>query len=257
MKKFTIASQRMISSKKDYLNENVVKVDCMVNSRDHPIEIEDDEVFEGKKFIYDEVKKENYVSDSDFEVRSITRSRKLVNRSVRKVSKTFVSEHEFSSDSDFEDGSGSSVKRVDNIADKKVKKKMELHSDKIKSLYSRVSLHSIYGVVKSMNHKQKECVRSLGFGSLIDMKTQSIPAKLCYFVVDSFDPLEMVIKTEVSNILVTREDVNRVLGLPMGVDQLNSVDLRGNEEWYEIWKDQFKKSLSLITPNDVVYKIIE
>ncbi|CAI9284774.1 unnamed protein product [Lactuca saligna] len=278
MKKFTIASQRMISRKKDYLNENVVKVDCMVNSRDHPIEIEDD-VSEGKKFIYDEVKKENdespieiyssnsrnktidisssnswkkkkprnnvsqydyssmkkrkhglfgrlnskssnsedYVSDSDFEVRSITRSRKLVNRSVRKVSKTFVSEHEFSSDSDFEDGSSSSVNRVDNIADKKVKKKMELHSDKIKSLYFRVSLHSIYGVVKSMNHKQKECVRSLGFGSLIDMKTQSIPAKLCYFVVDSFDPLEMVIKTEVSNILVTMEDVNRVLGLPMGV----------------------------------------
>ncbi|CAI9259225.1 unnamed protein product [Lactuca saligna] len=309
MKKFTITSQRMISRKKDYLNENVVKVDCMVNSRDHPIEIEDDEVSKGKKFIYDEVKKENdespieiyssnsrnktidisssnswkkkkprnnisqsdyssmkkrkhglfgrlnskssdledYVSDSDYEVRSITRSRKLVNRSVRK----------FSSDSDFEDGSSSSVKMVDNIADKKVKKKMELHSDKIKSLYSRVSLHSIYGVVKSMNHKQKECVRSLGFGSLIDMKTQSIPTKLCYFVVDLFDPLEMVIKTEVSNILVTREDVNRVLGLPMGVDQLNSVDLRGNEEWYEIWKYQFKKSLSLITPNDVVYKIIE
>ncbi|CAI9266192.1 unnamed protein product [Lactuca saligna] len=309
----------MVSRKKDYLNENVVKVDCIVNSRDHPIEIEDDEVSEGKKFIYDEVKKENdespieiyssnsrnktidisssdswkkkkprnnviqsdyssmkkrkhglfgrlnskssdsedYVSDSDYEVRSITRSRKLVNRSDRKVSKTIVSEHEFSSDSDFEDGSSSSVKRVDNIADKKVKKKMELHSDKIKSLYSRVSLHSIYGVVKSMNHKQKECVRNLGFGSLIDMKTQSIPAKLCYFVVDSFDPLEMVIKTEVSNILVTREDVNRVLGLPMRIDQLNSVDLRGNEEWYEIWKDQFKKPLSLITPNDVVYKIIE
>ncbi|CAI9294126.1 unnamed protein product [Lactuca saligna] len=309
----------MVSRKKDYLNENVVKVDCIVNSRDHPIEIEDDEVSEGKKFIYDEVKKENdespieiyssnsrnktidisssdswkkkkprnnviqsdyssmkkrkhglfgrlnskssdsedYVSDSDYEVRSITRSRKLVNRSDRKVSKKIVSEHEFSSDSDFEDGSSSSVKRVDNIADKKVKKKMELHSDKIKSLYSRVSLHSIYGVVKSMNHKQKECVRNLGFGSLIDMKTQSILAKLCYFVVDSFDPLEMVIKTEVSNILVTREDVNRVLGLPMGIDQLNSVDLRGNEEWYEIWKDQFKKSLSLITPNDVVYKIIE
>ncbi|CAI9268466.1 unnamed protein product [Lactuca saligna] len=202
-------------------------------------------------------RKHDYVSDSDYEVRSITRSRKLVNRSDRKVSKTIVSEHEFSSDSDFEDGSSSSVKRVDNIADKKVKKKMELHSDKIKSLYSRVSLHSIYGVVKSMNHKQNECVRNLGFGSLIDMKTQSIPAKLCYFVVDSFDPLEMVIKTEVSNILVTREDVNRVLGLPMGIDQLNSVDLRGNEVWYEIWKDQFKKPLSLITPNDVVYKIIE
>ena len=59
MKKFTIASQRMVSRKKDYLNENVVKVDCMVNSRDHPIEIEDDEVSEGKKFIYDEVKKES------------------------------------------------------------------------------------------------------------------------------------------------------------------------------------------------------
>lgn len=149
------------------------------------------------------------------------------------------------------------MKRVDKIAYKKVKKKMELNCAKIKSLYSCVSLHSIYGVVNSMNHNQKECVRSLGFGSLIDMKTQSILAKLCYFVVDSFDPLEMVIKTEVSNILVTREDVNRVLGLPMGVDQLNSVDLRGNEEWYEIWKDQFKKPLSLITPNDTVYKIIE
>ncbi|CAI9298456.1 unnamed protein product [Lactuca saligna] len=242
----------MVSRKKGYLNENVDKVDCMVNFHDHPIEIEDDEVSEGKKFRSDEVNNEN--NESPIEINSsnsmkktidisssnswkkkkprnnvyhITRSKKLVNRSDRKFSKTIVSEHglyidnvgvDFSIDSDFEDGTSSSVKRVDKIGDKKVKKKMELNCAKIKSLYSLVSLHSIYGVVNSMNHNKKECVRSLGFGSLIDMKTQSIPAKLCYFVLDSFDPLEMVIKNEVSNILVTREDVNRVLGLPIGVD---------------------------------------
>ncbi|CAH1428694.1 unnamed protein product [Lactuca virosa] len=168
----------MVSRKKDSLNDNVDKVDFMVNSRDHPIEIDDDEVSEEEKFQSGEVKKENYLSDSDFEVRSITRSRKLVNRSDKKFSKRIVYEHDFSSDSDFEDGISSSVKRMDKIADKKVKKKW-------------------------------------------------------------------------------REDVNRVLGLHMGVDQLNGVDVRGNEEWYETWKDQFKKPLSLITPTDIVYKIIE
>ncbi|CAH1428695.1 unnamed protein product [Lactuca virosa] len=113
----------MVSRKKDSLNDNVDKVDFMVNSRDHPIEIDDDEVSEEEKFQSGEVKKENYLSDSDFEVRSITRSRKLVNRSDKKFSKRIVYEHDFSSDSDFEDGISSSVKRMDKIADKKVKKK--------------------------------------------------------------------------------------------------------------------------------------
>ncbi|CAH1446212.1 unnamed protein product [Lactuca virosa] len=155
MKKFPIASQKMVSRKKDYLNENVDKVDFMVNSRDHPIEIDDDEVSEEENFRSGEVKKENnespieinssnsmkktidisssnswkkkkprnnvyqyvyssmkkrkrglfgrlnskssdtedYLSDSDFEVRSITRSRKLVNRSDKKFSKRIVFEH--------------------------------------------------------------------------------------------------------------------------------------------------------------------
>mgnify|MGYP001598468027 FL=1 len=59
MKKVPRASQRSGTRKKDYLNENVDKVDCMVNSRDHPIEIDVDEVSVGKKFRSDEVKNES------------------------------------------------------------------------------------------------------------------------------------------------------------------------------------------------------
>lgn len=94
----------------------------------------------------------------------------------------------------------------------------------MKALYARASVNSIYGVVKSMNDIQKDCVRRIGFGSLFDMKTQSIPTKLCYYVVDSFDHAEMVIKSECGNIPVTREDVNRVLGLPLGYEQISYLE---------------------------------
>lgn len=120
-----------------------------------------------------------------------------------------------------------------------------------------MSLNSLYGAVNSMNQIQKDCVRRIGFGSLLDMKTQSIPTKLCYFVVDSFDHEEMVIKSNVGNIVVTREEVNKVLGLPLGVEQISCLGVRGNEDWFEMWKDQFKKPLSLVVPSDLVVKIVE
>lgn len=104
----------------------------------------------------------------------------------------------------------------------------------MKTLYARVSLNSIYGAVKSMNDIQKNCVRRIGFGSLLDMNTQSIPTKLCFFVVDSFDHEEMVIKSEGGNIPITREDVNRVLGLPLGFEQICCLGVRGNDDCFQI-----------------------
>ncbi|CAI9266776.1 unnamed protein product [Lactuca saligna] len=66
MKKFPIASLEMVSRKKDYLNENVDKVDFMVNSRDHPIEIDDDEVSEEKEFRSGEVRRRSINSNVGF-----------------------------------------------------------------------------------------------------------------------------------------------------------------------------------------------
>ncbi|CAI9290325.1 unnamed protein product [Lactuca saligna] len=166
-------------------------------------------------------------------------------------------ENDFSSDSDYEEASIKGFKKFIVKSDRKVIKKKAGKSGNVKSLYARVSLNSLYGAVNSMNQIQKDCVRRIGFGSLLDMKTQSIPTKLCYFVVDSFDHEEMVIKSDVGNIAVTREEVNKVLGLPLGVEQISCLGVRGNEDWFEMWKEQFKKPLSLVVPSDLVVKIVE
>ncbi|CAI9266147.1 unnamed protein product [Lactuca saligna] len=136
----------------------------------------------------------------------------------------------FSSDSDYEDATIRSLKKFVGESDKKIKKKKKKDGKvgNVKALYARVSVNSIYGAVKSMNDIQKDCVRRIGFGSLLDMKTQSIPTKLCYFVVDSFDHEEMVIKSVGGNIPVKREDVNRVLGFPLGYEQISCLGVRDN-----------------------------
>lgn len=138
-----------------------------------------------------------------------------------------------------------------------LKKTKEINNGKdFNSLYTRVSPHSLFGAVNSMNENQKKFIKKVGFGPILDMKTQSVPMKLAFFVIDSFDPDQMVIKTPNANIPVTREAVHHVLGLPLGVEQISCLPTRGNEKWYSDWKEQFHKPVGSITPTDVLNQII-
>ncbi|MFS8009077.1 hypothetical protein Hanom_Chr14g01280291 [Helianthus anomalus] len=72
-----------------------------------------------------------------------------------------------------------------------------------------------------MSNKQKQTVQNMGFGSILKIKTDSIPGRLAHFVVDKFNQRDMVIKLSVGNIEVNENVVSGLLGLRNGGVVLN------------------------------------
>ncbi|KAJ0808704.1 hypothetical protein HanPI659440_Chr01g0006301 [Helianthus annuus] len=75
--------------------------------------------------------------------------------------------------------------------------------------------------VNAMSNKQKQTVQNMGFGSILKIKTDSIPGRLAHFVVDHFNQRDMVIKLSVGNIEVNENVVSGLLGLRNGGVVLN------------------------------------
>ncbi|KAJ0780071.1 hypothetical protein HanPI659440_Chr06g0233511 [Helianthus annuus] len=65
----------------------------------------------------------------------------------------------------------------------------------------------------AMSKKQKVVVKKMGFGGILNFKTDSLPSNLSYFVVDKFRGKEMVIKLDVGNIKVDEDVISGLLGL--------------------------------------------
>ena len=53
------------------------------------------------------------------------------------------------------------------------------------SLQTRTSLKLLHTAIHSLSKAQIVCVKEMGFGGLLNMKTDGVPAKLGYYVVNS------------------------------------------------------------------------
>ncbi|CAH1427959.1 unnamed protein product [Lactuca virosa] len=81
---------------------------------------------------------------------------------------------------------------------------------------NRCSPESLVSMILGLSKKQKECVRSMGFGSLLKMKITDIPLKLRFYNLQKFDYERMVIDDEGKELKVTTESVHEMLGIPTG-----------------------------------------
>lgn len=105
---------------------------------------------------------------------------------------------------------------------------------------------------------QANCLKKIGFESLLGMKIDSIPSKLAFYVVDNFDTEKMVIRVPAGEIPVNEDSVSQILGLKNeGLDITN--DIQTPEKWDQVllnWKSQFQNP-SRIRPSDVLDKLIK
>ncbi|KAJ0692411.1 hypothetical protein HanPI659440_Chr15g0585651 [Helianthus annuus] len=82
-----------------------------------------------------------------------------------------------------------------------------------RSIRTRLSPHQMLMGLDAMSKKQKVAVKKIGLGSILNLKTGSLPSKLSHFVVDNFRGKEMVIKLDASNIKVDEDVISGLLGL--------------------------------------------
>ncbi|CAH1422647.1 unnamed protein product [Lactuca virosa] len=107
---------------------------------------------------------------------------------------------------------------------------------------NRCSPESLLSIIFGLSKKQKECVRSMGFGSLLKMKITDIPPKLGFYILQKFDSERMVIDLEGKELKVTAESVHDMLGIPTGGTIHTQLDQWPKDDTsYDEWKKQFKE----------------
>nr|GEZ53309.1 hypothetical protein [Tanacetum cinerariifolium] len=80
----------------------------------------------------------------------------------------------------------------------------------------------------------------IGFSSMIGMASEEIPGKIAHFVVDNFDVDSMKLKLSNSVISITPELVYKILGVPLGGEDINRMNRLGTEDVTTLeWHGQF------------------
>ncbi|KAF5811579.1 hypothetical protein HanRHA438_Chr04g0192801 [Helianthus annuus] len=82
-----------------------------------------------------------------------------------------------------------------------------------RSIRTRLSPHQLLVGLNTLSKQQLVAIKNMGFGSILKLKTDSLPAKMSHFVVDKFSGKDMVIKLNVGNIEVNEIVISGLLGL--------------------------------------------
>lgn len=121
-------------------------------------------------------------------------------------------------------------------------------------LRTRTSPKNLWDTVKALNENQRAAVREIGLGSLLDITLDRIPYKLGFYVVDNLDTTSMTVKLSNGHIPITVASIYRLLGLPIGGLDLNSMaPLIGDADISKPWKRQYTKEM--MRPKDVMNMI--
>nr|GMD06034.1 uncharacterized protein LOC109168056 [Ipomoea batatas] len=110
-------------------------------------------------------------------------------------------------------------------------------------LKSRMSPMELNKLLPKLTGEQKNVVREIGFGSLLEIKLSSLDKMLTTYLVKNFDVYRCALRLEKEEMLLTEDDVESRLGLPKGDIQVvegnnsNATTEYNNlvEEWRVHW----------------------
>ncbi|KAG6426945.1 hypothetical protein SASPL_111184 [Salvia splendens] len=89
-------------------------------------------------------------------------------------------------------------------------------------------------ILKSMNERQKNAVRQLGFGGLLDFDVTSVPGTLAYWLLEHFDHVRcsLLLPNDIELVVETK-DVELVFGFPNGRIKIDRCDLNTGFKYLE------------------------
>ncbi|CAH1440948.1 unnamed protein product [Lactuca virosa] len=109
-----------------------------------------------------------------------------------------------------------------------------------------------------LNEDQRRCVQSIGFGSTLNMQLEKLPRRICYWVVDNYNPTSNSIHVQDQRLLVTREIVHEIYGIPMGDIPMGDPSKANPEnKLVKLWKSQFPKTIKRIQLTHVIDMIVK
>nr|GFC42412.1 hypothetical protein [Tanacetum cinerariifolium] len=129
--------------------------------------------------------------------------------------------------------------RVKNDVSKKKKDSSETKQDWL-SIRTRRSPKVLYNLMKNLSPAQMKDIIDIVFSSMIGMASEEVPGKIAHFVVDNFDDDSMKLKLSNGVISFTAELVYKVLGVPLGGEDINRMNRLGIGDVTTLgWHGQF------------------
>ncbi|KAK9049314.1 hypothetical protein SSX86_031719 [Deinandra increscens subsp. villosa] len=117
------------------------------------------------------------------------------------------------------------------------------------SIDTRMSPKKLYETINILTKSQRAEVRKLRLGHLLKLRMDEIPKKLAHFVVDRFDPKDMVIDLGETKLHINADAVVKVLGLPNSGVLLESSKKKSTSTLVAGWKARY--GTTYISPNQV------
>ncbi|CAH1453883.1 unnamed protein product [Lactuca virosa] len=124
--------------------------------------------------------------------------------------------------------------------------------DSLRYLNTRFPPEHITKTMALLNNDQRKCVESIGFGSAFNIQLEKLPRRICYWVVDNYDPNTNSICVKDKRLVVTRERVHEIYGIPMGDIPMSNPCRANSRKFVKLWKSQFPKSVKRIRLTHVV-----
>ncbi|XP_071725495.1 uncharacterized protein [Rutidosis leptorrhynchoides] len=86
----------------------------------------------------------------------------------------------------------------------------------LQTIRTRQSPISLSNVIRKLSNEQKSDLISMGFECLLDFKIKSLPGRLSFWLVDKFNAENLKLNLGAVELEITKEDVNEILGFPIG-----------------------------------------
>ncbi|VFQ84475.1 unnamed protein product [Cuscuta campestris] len=126
------------------------------------------------------------------------------------------------------------------------------------SLKTRSTPHVLMKAIEGMNDDQRAAVERIGFGSVLKLDIWELPSRLGLWVVSNYDARSSCLKLpDNTKMHITAEDVNTVLGWPIGGERIQNNKRNKDKLLVNEWRLKFDTTGIKITPHDVVEKMLQ
>ncbi|VFQ77925.1 unnamed protein product [Cuscuta campestris] len=126
------------------------------------------------------------------------------------------------------------------------------------SLKTRSTPHVLMNAIERMNDDQRAAVERIGFGSVLKLDIWELPSRLGLWVVSNYDARSSCLKLpDNTKMHITAEDVNTVLGWPIGGERIQNNKRNKDKLLVNEWRLKIDTTGIKITPHDVVEKMLQ
>ncbi|KAI3753280.1 hypothetical protein L2E82_25329 [Cichorium intybus] len=166
-----------------------------------------------------------------------------------------------SNDDDFVKMPPVKVSKLKILGKKTLRAKPEKRQDSLRLLNTRFPPEHITKTIPEhitktmalLNNDPRACVKSIGFGKALTMQLTKLPRRICYWVVNNYDPNTNYIHIKDQTLKIKRDIVHQIYGIPMGDIRMSNPSKSNPENHVvKLWKSQFPKTLKRIRLTNVV-----